>query len=92
MNVANAPDFFAEERIKVSTEEARKIALNQAYDKFQSHHEKSQTRQLLELAQEKFHSRINQWKIIMIISTYIQNTPAKVWTDYFVAVNLNPHH
>ena len=28
----------------------------------------------------------------MIISTAIQNIPAKVWTDSFVAVNLHPHH
>ena len=28
----------------------------------------------------------------MIISTDIQKTPEKVWTDYFVAVNLHPHH
>ena len=28
----------------------------------------------------------------MIIFKDIQNIPAKVWTDSFVAVNLNPHH
>ena len=28
----------------------------------------------------------------MIISTAIQNIPVQVWTDYFVAVNLHPHH
>ena len=28
----------------------------------------------------------------MIISTAIHNIPAKFWTDYFVAVNLHPHH
>ena len=28
----------------------------------------------------------------MIISTSIQKNPAKVCTDSFVAVNLNPHH
>ena len=28
----------------------------------------------------------------MVISIAIQNIPAKVWTDYFVAFNLHPHH
>ena len=28
----------------------------------------------------------------MIISTAIQNIPAKVWIDSFVSVNLHPHH
>ena len=28
----------------------------------------------------------------MIISTAIQNIPAKVWTYSFVSVNLHPHH
>ena len=28
----------------------------------------------------------------MIISTAIQNMPIKFWIDYFVAVNLHPHH
>ena len=28
----------------------------------------------------------------MIISTAIQNIPAKFWTDYFVAVTLHPRH
>ena len=53
---------------------------------------KSQTRQLLELALQKVHGRINQRKIIMIIYTAIKDIPAKVWTDYFVAVNLHPHY
>ena len=32
----------------------------------------------------------NQWKIIMEVYTAIQNIFAKVWTYYFVAVNLHP--
>ena len=54
--------------------------------------DKSQTRQLLEFKRWKDHGRINQWQLIMITSTAIQNIIAKVWTDSFVAVNLHPHH
>ena len=54
--------------------------------------DKAQTRQLLELAWRKIHGQINQWQLIMIISTATQNIPAKLWTDYFVAVNLHPNH
>ena len=76
----------------VGKEEAGTFAFNQSYDKFQENQDKAQTRQLLELAQQKVHGQINQWQIIMVISTAIQNIPAKVWTDSFVAVNLHPHH
>ena len=42
------------------------------------------------MARQKVRVRINQWQIIMIIYKAIQNIPAKVWTDSFVAVNLHP--
>ena len=35
---------------------------------------------------------INQWQLIMIISTTIHNIPDKVWTYYFVSVKLHPLH
>ena len=54
--------------------------------------DKYQTRQILELARRKVYGCINQWQIIMIISTDIPNIAAKFWTDSFVAVNLHPHH
>ena len=44
------------------------------------------------MARQKVHGQINQWHIIMIISTYIQKNPAKVCTDSFVSVNLHPRH
>ena len=81
-----------EERIRVGNEEAGTSAFNQTYDKFQEKLDKSQTRQLLESARRKVHGQINQWQNIIIIFTAIQNIPAKVWTDSFVAVNLHPHH
>ena len=90
MNVTDAPKTFAEERIKVVKEEAGTSDFNQAYDKLQVKQDKAQTRHLLELARRKVHGRINQWQIIMIISTATQNIPAKVWTDSFVSVNLRP--
>ena len=62
------------------------------YDTFQEKQYKAQTRQLLDLAQRKIHRRINQFQIIMIISTAIQNIPAKILTDSFVAVNLHLRH
>ena len=85
-------NFFAEERIRVGEEEAGTSASNQAYDKFQVKQDKAQTIQLLDLVRRKVHGRINPWQLIMVISTAIQKNSAKVWTDYFVAVNLHPHH
>ena len=29
---------------------------------------------------------------VTMVSTTIQNISEKVWTDYFVAYNLHPHH
>ena len=89
-NVTERLDIFAEERIKVLKEEDGTSSLNQEYDKLQENQDKSQTRQLLEMAWRKVHGRITQWQLIMIISTSVQNIPAKVWTNLFVAVNLHP--
>ena len=92
INFTEGLEYFTEERIRVWKEEVGTSAFNQAYDKFQAKQDKAQTRQLLDLARRKVHGRINQWQIIMVISTAIQNIPAKVWIDSFVAVNLHPHH
>ena len=92
VNFTEGLEQFVEERIRFGKEEAGASAFNQAYDKFQANQDKAQTRQLLEFARRKVRGQINQWKISMIISKAIQNIPAKVWTDSFVAVNLNPHH
>ena len=72
VNVTEGLKFFAEERIRVGKEEAGTSAFNQAYDKFQANQDKAQTRQILDLARRKFHGRINQWQLIMVISTAIQ--------------------
>ena len=63
--------------IQVVKEEASTITFNQAYDKFQVNQEKAQIIQLLYLERRKVHEK-NQWNIIMIIYTAIQNIPAKV--------------
>ena len=91
VNVTDALDFFASERIKVGKEEAVTSTFNQACDKFQTKQDMAQTRKLLELAWRKVYGRINQWHPIIIISTEIQNISAKLWIDSFVAVNLHPH-
>ena len=59
-NVTEGLNFFAEERIRVGKEEAGTSAFNQSYDKFQAKQDKAQTRQLLDLARQKVHGRINQ--------------------------------
>ena len=82
---------MAEDKIRVGKEEAGTSAFNQAYDKLQANQDTDQTRQLLELAQQKINGQINQWQIIIIISTTIQNIPTKFWTYYFVAINLHPN-
>ena len=71
MNVTDALEIFAEERIKVGKEEAGTRTFDQVYDQFQAKQDKSQTRQLLELLHRKVHGPINQWKLIMIISPTI---------------------
>ena len=65
MNVTDALDFLAEERIKFGKDEAGTSAFNQSYDKLQTKQKKAQTRQLLELARRKVCGRIIQWQIIM---------------------------
>ena len=92
LNITYAIGFSSEERIKVGKEEAGTSNFDQAYDKFQAKQEKAQTRQILELTQQKVHGRLNQWKLIMIVSTFIQNIPDKFWTDSVVDVNRRPHH
>ena len=92
VNVNESLKTIAEERIRVGKEEAGTSAFNQAYDKFQLKQDKAQTRHLLELAQRKVHGQINQWHLIMVISTATKNIPAKVWTDSFVAANLHPNN
>ena len=89
VNVTEGLKSFAEERIRVGKEEDGTSAFNQAYEKFQAKQDKAQTRELLDLARRKVHGGINQWQLILVISTAIQNIPAKVWTDSFVAVNLH---
>ena len=78
MNVTDALDFFAEDRIKVGKEEAGTITFNQVYDRFQANQDKYQTRKLMELARWKIHGQINQCQIIVIISIVIQNIPAQI--------------
>ena len=92
VNFTEGLEMFAEESIKVGKEEAGTSAFNKAYDKLQTKQDKYQTRDILDLARRKVHVRINQWQLIMVISTAIQNISAEVWTDYFVDVNLHPHH
>ena len=70
--------MFSDNRMRVGKEEAGTSAFNQVYDKFQAKQDKAQTRQLLDLARRKVHGRINQWQLIMVISTAIQNISAKV--------------
>ena len=91
-NVTDGLKKIAKESIRVGKEEAGISDFNQAYDKLQAKQEKAQTRQLLDLARRKVHVWVTQWKLIMVISTAIQNIYAKVWIDSFVAVNLHPHH
>ena len=78
VNVTEGLKMFAEERIRVGKEEAGTSAFNQAYDKFQANQYKVQTRKLLDLAQRKVHGRINQWQLIMVISTAIKNISTEV--------------
>ena len=92
VNVTEGIGKIAEERIRVVKEEAETSAFNQAYDKYQAKQYKVQTRKLLKLARQKVHGQINQRQLIMIISTAIQNIPAKVCTDSFATINHHPHH
>ena len=91
-NVTEGLETFAEERIRVRKEEDGTSAFNQSYDKLQVKQDNTQTRKILDLARWKVHGQINQWQLIMVISTDIQNIPGKVCTDSFVTVNLHPHH
>ena len=50
------------------------------------------TRQLLDMTPQMAHIHINQWQLIIIVSTAIRHISDKTWTYYSVAVNLNPNH
>ena len=90
VNVTEGLKSFAEERIRIGKEEAGTSAFNKAYDQLQANQDKAQISQLLDLSRRKVNGRINQCQIIMIIYTYIQKIPSKVWKDSFVDVNLHP--
>ena len=92
MNVNDALELFSEDSINVGNKESGTSDFNQVHDKFQVKQDKAQTRKLLQLEYQKVNGRINQWKLIMIISTATQNITTKLWTDYFVSVNLHPHN
>ena len=84
--------MFAEESIRVVKEEFSTSNLNQLYGKLQKNQDKDQTRKILDIEQQKVRGQINQWHIIMVISTSIQNISDKIWTDYFISVNLYTYH
>ena len=44
------------------------------------------------MARLKVHGQIIQWNLIMIIYIAIQNISAKAWIDFFIYVNIHPHH
>ena len=44
------------------------------------------------MARRKVQVKITWFQLIMIIYTDIQNIPAKVWKDYFVAANSHSNH
>ena len=84
-------DFFLGEIIKVNKEKDVTSAFNWSYDKFKGKQYTLETRKLLEMAWRKVHGQINQWHLIFIVSAAIQNISAKVWTYFFVYVNLHPY-
>ena len=92
VKVIEGLDFFAEERIKVGKEEDGTISFNQEYEEFQTNKDNYQTRHLLVMMRHKVHDWITQWQLIMITYTSIQIITSKVWTYYFVAVNIHPHY
>ena len=72
VNVTEGLEIFAEVRIRVGKEEDGTSAFNQSYDKLKEKQDKAQTRELLDLSRRKVHGRINQWQLIMVISTAIK--------------------
>ena len=92
VNVTYSLKILSEERIKFGKEESGTSAFNRAYDKLLAKQDKAQKSQLLELERQKVRVWINQWQLIMIISTATQKIPSKFWTDSFVAVNPHPRH
>ena len=92
VNVTEGLDFYLQRRgLKLGRRGDGTSAFNQAYDTFKVKQDKDQTRQFLDRILTKIHGQITLWQIIIIISKSIQKIPAKVWTHYFVVVNLHPH-
>ena len=83
MNVTEGLKIFTEEWINVGKEDAGTSAFNQAYDKVQVNQDKGQTKHIMYMVGRKFHDQMNQWQLIIIISTDVQNIYAGVCTDSF---------
>ena len=79
INVTKGLKCLPEDRIKFVKEGDGASTCNQLYDKFQAKQYKLVTIQLLYMAQCKVCISINQWQLIIIVSTVIQNISAKVW-------------
>ena len=92
VNVTEGLYFFAEERIKVRKDDTGTSTFNQKYDKFWVNYDHHVTRQILYMVCHKVNGWTNQWQLVMIISTSIQNISAKLCTDSFVATNIHPNH
>ena len=61
------------------------------YDKLWAKQDKIVTIKILYMVWRKIRDRINQWNIIIIISTTIPKI-SKVWIKSFVSINLHLHH
>ena len=68
-----------------------KITFNQTYDSLQAKYENNMTMHLLDMAQQNVFVYINQFRIIIIVSTAIQNFSNKDWKHPFISANLTTH-
>ena len=85
-------ELFATHKITIVKEESESSDTNQAYDQLQAVADKQSMRQLLDIARSKVNGRMDQNKLVAIISIALKDLPGTLWKNSFIRVNLHPHH
>jgi hypothetical protein len=91
VNVTEALEVFAENKIIVVKEESRSSDTNQAYDQLQAVADKCVTRQLLDIARTKVSGKMDQNKLVAVIAVAVKGLSGDLWKNSFIRVNLHPH-
>ena len=91
VDVTEALEVFAENKIIIVKEESGSSDTNQAYDQLQVVADKRATRQLLDIARTKVSGKMDQNKLVAVIAVAVKGLSGDLWKNSFIRVNLHPH-